>query len=217
MTTSAEREKHAAAREAATLIEPGMVVGLGSGSTVAALAAVLGDTRPDATFVVASPSTEQAALAAGLRLTALDEAGALDIAFDGADQVDPRYWLVKGGGAAHTREKIVAAAARRFVVMVSSDKLVERLQPPVPLEILSFAPETTLASLGEARRRAGTPLSPDGGVIADYLGAFGDPAELARRLDAYPGVVEHGLFPPELVELVIVGRGNAAEVLRPPR
>jgi ribose 5-phosphate isomerase A len=204
--TQTEREKLAAAREAATLVEPGMVVGLGSGSTVAVLVGVLGGTRPDARYVAASPSTERAAEAAGLRLVALDDAGPLDIAFDGADQVDADGWLIKGGGAAHTRERIVAAAARRFVVMVSPEKLVERLTPPVPLEILAFAPQTTLASLGDARVRPGTPPSPDGGIIADCYGEIGDPRELAAKLDATPGVVAHGLFEPELVDHVIVGR-----------
>jgi ribose 5-phosphate isomerase A len=80
--------------------------------------------------------------------------------------------------------------------------------PPVPLELLSFAPATTLASVGGARLRPGTPPSPDGGLIADYLGAFDDPRALAARLDALPGVIAHGLFAPEAVDSVLVAHGD---------
>src|SRR5207244_3745177 len=117
---------------------------------------------------------------------------------------DPAGWLVKGGGAAHTREKIVAAAADRFVVIVSSDKQVKRIVPPVPLELVPYGVCATLRQLGHAKLREGPP-SPDGGVIADYVGPVGDPAELAARLAATPGVVEHGLFPPRMVSEVIIG------------
>src|SRR3712207_3829152 len=125
----------------------------------------------------------------------LDE---LDIAIDGADQVGPDFWLVKGGGGAHTREKVVAAAAERFVVIASADKLVDEISAPVPLELLSYGLDATLRALGEAELRDAPP-SPDGGVIADYRGPVGDPRELAAHLAGTPGVVEHGLFPPELV------------------
>jgi ribose 5-phosphate isomerase A len=133
----------------------------------------------------------------------------LDIAIDGADQVDPSGWLVKGGGGAHTREKVVAAAAVRFVVIVSSDKLVEALSPPVPLELLAYGHRATLRRLAPVALRD-APRSPDGGVIADHLGPIADPAELAARFAAVPGVIEHGLFPPELLTEVLVGRGVEA-------
>jgi ribose 5-phosphate isomerase A len=124
--------------------------------------------------------------------------------------VAPSGWVVKGGGAAHTREKAVAAAAARSVVIVSSEKLVERLAPPVPLELLEFGVAATLRRLGSVKLRD-VPPSPDGGVIADYTAAFDDPAELAARLAATVGVVEHGLFSPELVSDVIVGHGDQVE------
>jgi ribose 5-phosphate isomerase A len=136
----------------------------------------------------------------------LDALGRLDIAIDGADQIAPDGWLVKGGGAAHTREKVVAGAARRFVVIASSDKLVDRLHPPVPLEILRFGAATTLGALAPAELRE-VPPSPDGNLIADYLGPVDDAAALAERLCATAGVVEHGLFPPELVSVVLVAEG----------
>ena len=115
---------------------------------------------------------------------------------------------MKGGGGAHTREKLVAAAADRFVVIVSSDKLVERVAAPIPLELLVVRPrgDARPARHGRAARRARR--RPDGGVLADWTGAVDDPAELARCLAATPGVVEHGLFPPELVTEVLVGRGD---------
>lgn len=213
---AAEEEKLAAAYEAVRLIRPGMNVGLGSGSTVALLIELLAQSAPDATFVAASPATANAAETHDLRVVALDDVGVLDLAIDGADQIDPAGWLIKGGGAAQTREKVLAAAAQCFVVIASSDKPVERLRPPVPLELVPFAVETTLAALGDARLRAHTPRSPDGGMIADFLGPVDDPRELAQRLDRQPGVVEHGLFPPELVDLVIVARGGSTEVTRFP-
>jgi ribose 5-phosphate isomerase A len=134
----------------------------------------------------------------------------LDIAIDGADQVSPDGWLVKGGGGAHTREKIVAAAAERFVVIVDSTKPVNAIAAPVPLELQPFGLRSTLRELGAVTLRDAA-LTPDGGVLADYRGEVGDPAELAARLAATPGVVEHGLFPPALVSDVLVGRGGEVE------
>ena len=196
------RYKREAAGAAAELVQDGMRVGLGTGSTVAYLLEALGErSLSQARFAVTSPATEQAARSLGLTVSGLDELGELDLAIDGADQVDPQGWLIKGGGGAHTREKIVAAAARRFVVIVSQEKLVPRLSPPVPLELVPFAVQTTLAALGEADLRD-VPRSPDGGLIADYLGPIADPRALATRLSAQPGVVEHGLFAPEVVSSI---------------
>ena len=139
-----------------------------------------------------------------------DEIERLDLAVDGADQIAPDGWVVKGGGAAHTREKIVAAAAARFVVIASSDKLVEAVGPPIPLEILLYGAGATLALAAPAELRNVAP-SPDGGLIADHLGPVDDPYALAARLAAVPGLVEHGLFPPELVSEILVGRGEEVE------
>src|SRR5919204_480549 len=114
-------------------------------------------------------STERAARELGLRVAPFDRLDRLDIAIDGADQVAPDGWLIKGGGGAHLREKIVAAAAERFVVIADSTKPVEELSPPVPLELLSFGLRATLRALGPAELRD-APASPDGGLLADYLG-----------------------------------------------
>ncbi len=208
---SIEARKHAAAQAAADLVGDEARVGLGTGSTVAHLLPMLAARELRGLRCVAtSPATEQAARALGFQVETLDEVGELDIAIDGADQVDPEGWLVKGGGAAHTREKIVAAAARRFVVIVSAEKLVPAVRAPVPLEILRFGACSTLGALHPARLRD-VPPSPDGNLIADYLGPVERPAVLAARLSAAPGLVEHGLFAPELVSDVIVGGDDGVE------
>ncbi len=205
------RQKRAAAAAAAELIEDGMRVGLGSGSTVAhLLPAIASRGCTGLRCVATSPATETAARALGLNVEALDDVGELDIAIDGADEIDARGWLIKGGGGAHTREKIVVASARRFVVIASADKAVGELSPPVPLELVPFGVQRTLLALDPARLRGVEP-SPDGGLIADYLGAVGDPRELAARLSATPGVVEHGLFAPEMVSLILIAGEDAVE------
>ncbi len=196
--------KRAAARAAAELVQDGMRVGLGTGSTVAYLLEALGERElPDARCVATSPETARVGRKMGLTVVDLDELGELDLAIDGADQVDPDGWLIKGGGAAHTREKIVAAAARRFVVIVSAEKAVRRLTPPVPLELVPFGVQSTLKALSPASLRE-VEKSPDGGLIADYLGPIENPRALAARLSETPGVVEHGLFEPELVSAIVI-------------
>jgi ribose 5-phosphate isomerase A len=208
----AEHEKRVAAEAAAELVENGMTVGLGTGSTVAFLLPALAARGLSLRCVATSPQTERAARELGLAVEPFERLDRLDLAVDGADQVAPDRWLVKGGGAAHTREKIVAAAADRFVVVASSDKLVDAIRPPVPLELLAYGLAATLRALGPVELRD-VPPSPDGGVIGDYVGAVDDPAELAARLSATPGVVEHGLFPPELVSDVLIGRGDQVDRL----
>ena len=207
------REKQVAAEAAAELVEDGMRVGLGTGSTVAFLLPALARRGLSLRCVATSLATETAARELGLAVepfSGVDALAELHMAIDGADQVAPSGWVVKGGGAAHTREKAVAAAADRFVVIVSSDKLVERLMSPIPLELLEFGLAATLARIGSVELRD-APRSPDGGVIADYTGTVDDPAALASWLAEMPGVVEHGLFAPELVSDLVVGRGDEAE------
>jgi ribose 5-phosphate isomerase A len=210
---SAEDEKRLAGEAAAELVEDGMAVGLGTGSTVAFFLPALARRGRAVRCVATSLQTENAARELGLPVEPFDELERLDIAVDGADQIAPDGWVVKGGGAAHTREKVVAAAADRFVVIASSDKLVEAIASPIPLEILGYGARATLARCAPAELRD-VPPSPDGGLIADYLGPVDDPRELAERLSAVPGVVEHGLFAPELVSEVLVGRDGAVERLR---
>jgi ribose 5-phosphate isomerase A len=211
-----ESQKQAAAQAAAALVRDGSRVGLGTGSTVAHLLPALAARGLSLRCVATSPATEYAARKLGLVVEELEDLGQLDIAIDGADQIDPRGWLVKGGGAAHTREKIVAAAAERFVVIASAEKAVPSLRPPVPLEILRFGARMTLTSLGAAVRRDAPP-SPDGNLIADYLGAFEDPRVLAKRLSCTPGIVGHGLFAPEMVSDILIAGPDGIEHRAPGR
>ncbi len=204
---TAKAEKAIAAETAAALVEDGMTVGLGTGSTVAFLLPALAARHLSIHCVATSPATEALGREAGLSIEAFDSPGApsrLDIAIDGADQVAPDGWLVKGAGAAHTREKVVAATTDRFVVIVSANKLVEVLSPPVPLEILAFGSPSTFRRLDGAIPRPATPRSPEGGIIADWIQTFNNPETLSAYLDAIPGVISHGLFPPSMVHDVIV-------------
>lgn len=209
----ADADKRRAAEAAAELAEDGMLVGLGTGSTVAHLLAPLARRGLRLTCVATSPATAEAAGALGLDVQPFEGIDRLDLAIDGADQVSDDGWLVKGGGGAHTRERIVAAAADRFVVIVSADKVVRSLRPPVPIEISAFGVDATLRALGAfgaVRLRYG-PLSPDGGVLADLAVPVDDPASLARDLDAVPGLVSHGLFSPAMTSEVLVGRGGTVQ------
>ena len=214
MSVDVGQEKQAVAEAAAELVEDGMALGLGTGSTVALLLPVLARRKLSLRCVATSPRTEDAARALGLTVESFDTLQHFDMAIDGADQVAPDGWLVKGGGAAQTREKLVAVSADRFVVIVDSTKSVPALRPPVPLELLGFGLGSTLRRIGPVTRRD-VPRSPDGGVIADYTGAFEDPATLARFFESTPGVVEHGLFPPAVVTDVLVARGTSIETFRP--
>jgi ribose 5-phosphate isomerase A len=208
MTSTIDREKEVVAEAGASLVEDGMRVGLGTGTTVAHLLPLIASRRLDLTCVATSPDTERKARELGIDVESFDTLDRLDLALDGADQAAPSGWVVKGGGGAHTREKIVAAAADRFVVLVSSDKLVDEIVPPIPLELLAFGLPATLRALAPTSLRD-APLSPDGGLIADYGGPVGDPAALAARLSSTPGVVGHGLFGPELVSDVLVAEGES--------
>jgi ribose 5-phosphate isomerase A len=209
-----DEEKRIAAEAAAELVADGMTIGLGTGSTVAHLLPAIARRGLNGIRCVAtSVATEEQARELGVPVEEFSELERLDIAIDGTDQVTPDGWLIKGGGAAHQREKIVAAAADRFVVIADSSKPVDSLSPPVPLELFAFGLASTLARLGSAVELREVPRSPDGGVIADYRGEIGDPAALAARLDADPGVSSHGLFPPAMVSEVLVGKGSTVQRL----
>jgi ribose 5-phosphate isomerase A len=207
---SIEREKQLAAEAAADLVEHGMTVGLGTGSTVAYLLPALAGRSLDILCAATSPRTDHAARELGLKIEDVASIDRFDITIDGADQISPAGWLVKGGGAAHTREKIIAAAGDRFVVIADSSKPVEVLHSPIPLELLPYGLRATMRRIAPVFLRD-VPLSPDGGVIADYHGSVDDPGALAAWLSSTPGVVEHGLFPPEMVATAFVGRGESVD------
>jgi ribose 5-phosphate isomerase A len=215
-STNLDAEKKLAADAAAELVQDGMAVGLGTGSTVAhLLPAIAARQLKDLRCVATSVATEEQAKALGIPVEPFDRLDRLDIAIDGADQVAPDHWLVKGGGGAHTREKIVAATAERFIVIADSSKTVDRIVPPIPLELKRFGLASTLerigSELGEVALRPDCPPSPDDGVIADYGGLVHEPGQLAARLALTPGVVDHGLFPAGMVSAVLIGRGDSVE------
>lgn len=211
---TADDEKRLAAEAASELVESGMTVGLGTGSTVAHLLPALARRGlTDLRCVATSVATEEQARGLGIPVEDFDSLRRLDIAIDGTDEVTPDGWLIKGGGGAHLREKIVAAAADRFVVIADSSKPVEKFTWPVPLELFAFGLASTLTRLGaDVSLRPDTAPSPDGGLIADYRGpGLDDPATLAARLEADPGVAAQGLFPPSLVSDIFIARGTDVE------
>lgn len=210
---STDTEKQAAAEAAAQLVQSGMRVGLGTGSTVAFLLPALAARNLTGLRCVAtSVKTAEVAASLGLPVEPFETLDELDIAIDGADEVTPDGWLIKGGGGAHTREKLVTVTADRFVVIVSENKLVDRLRGPVPLELHSFGLASTLRRVPQAKIRDGWPPSPDGGVIADWHGEVpADPTQLADELANTVGIVDHGLFPPALTSDVIVARADGVE------
>ena len=194
---------------AADLVVDGMRVGLGTGSTVHHTIVALGRRNADIVGVATSQRTADLATSLGLRIVRPDEAGHLDITIDGADEVDTAGNLTKGGGGAHTREKVVAEMADRFVVVVDETKLVPYLGPfGTPLEVLDFAPAVVgdrVRALGATRVDVRPERSDSGNVLlVAHFGVITDPADLAARLAALPGLVEHGIFLAPTVERVLV-------------
>ncbi len=209
--------KRLAAEAAAELVEDGMRLGLGTGSTVAFLLPALARRGLRGLRCIAtSDATAVRAAELGIPVERFDALDRLDLTIDGADEVAPDGWLVKGGGGAHVRERIAADASDRFVVIVSAEKVVPALARAVPLELLPYGVAATLRHLPGARVREGAPPSPDGGVIADLHVDPSDPAPLAARLDAVPGLVGHGLFPPAPDLRVLVGGDDGVELLTLP-
>jgi ribose 5-phosphate isomerase A len=213
--TTQDEAKEAAGRHAATYVEDGMRVGLGTGSTVHWTIVALGERRPDVVCTATSVATHDLAVSLGLRVLPPDELGTLDVAIDGADEVDPRCFLTKGGGGALTREKIVAQMADRFVVVVDESKLVDRLGPfGTPLEVLAFAPGVVagrVAALGAATVTPRPDGSDNGNVLMDAaFGTIDDPTALALELSQVPGIIEHGIFPASMVERVVIARADGS-------
>lgn len=216
--------KGAAARAALEQVREGMVLGLGTGSTVGYLLEGLAECTFDIVGVPTSEETARRSRELGIRLTTLDEVATLDIAIDGADELDPGLRLTKGGGGALLREKVVASVARRFVVVATVDKQVDRLGSnfPLPLEVVAFAASPVrrrLESWGlqvQRRERHGRPVMTDNGnVLLDVVvdGGIADPAELDSRLRSIPGLVETGLFI-DLADEALLGASDGSVVRR---
>jgi len=227
MNMANEEEKEAAGRAAAELVRDGDVVGLGTGSTAYFAVVALGERVKAGLKITGIPTSLQTAdlaRAVGIPLTTLDEHPEIDITIDGADEIDAKLNLIKGGGGALLREKVVASASRKMVVVADSSKVVPVLGKfPLPVEIISFARtviEKKIVALGGApklrTRRDGSPYVTDNGneILDCSFGKIEDPAELARELGNVPGIIEHGLFI-GLAKLVMMGRGDGVEELRP--
>ena len=208
-----------AAEKSLAFVKPGMVVGLGSGTTAAEMVRLLGErvrTGLNVRGLPSSAATEALARAAGVPLVGWTDVEALDVTIDGADEVDPRGRMIKGRGGALLREKVLAAHSRKLVIIVDARKQVAALGAvPVPVEVTPFAiPVVTrdLAAMGAsiALRTAagGAPYVTDGGnqILDCGFGAITDPDGLAARLDGIPGIVEHGLFVGFSPELVVGAR-----------
>jgi ribose 5-phosphate isomerase A len=214
--------KRAAGESAAEAVEDGMVVGLGTGSTTAHAIRAIGrqvDAGLDIVGVPTSFQSRELAREAGIPLSELDEVS-VDLAIDGADEVAGGD-LIKGGGAAHAREKIVDASADRFLVVADPTKEAETLSHPVPVEVLSAARRTVAESVRElggeptlrrAERKDGPVVTDNGNLVLDCaFGDIDDPAALGRALASLPGVVEHGLFV-GLADAVHVGSEDGVAV-----
>jgi ribose 5-phosphate isomerase A len=221
-TANADRAKEAAGRLAADYVIDGMTVGLGTGSTVHFTIVALGERQPDVVCTSTSVRTQELAASLGLRLATPDELRHLDIAIDGADEVDPALNLTKGGGGAHTREKVVASMADRFIVVADASKLVDQLGPfGTPLEVLDFAPSVVadaVRALGASDVTTRDGRSDNGNLLMDaHFGVIADPVALANRLAAVPCVVEHGIFPGSMVERVVIADpdGGVRELTHP--
>jgi ribose 5-phosphate isomerase A len=221
-----DSEKQAAAEAAAEHLHSGMIVGLGSGSTASLAVRAVGRRVAAGLDIVGIPTSERTAQLArglGIRLSTLDEHPAIDVTIDGADEVEQGTLnLVKGLGGALLREKIVAAATKRLVIVVDESKLVERLrlrEGPIPVEVIQFGQETTAARLralgaGFTLRTGpdGRPFVTDGGnfILDSRFPEARSAAELERQLDGVVGVVEHGLFL-GMTAQVIIGRGGRVD------
>lgn len=213
--------KRRAGYEAADMVADGSVIGLGTGSTVFFMIEHLSSRVREGLDVRGIPTSYQTAIRAreyGIPLTTLDDCPVIDIAIDGADQVDPGLRLIKGRGAAHTREKCVAAAAMKFLVVVDEAKLVPALSGQVPVEVIPFAARPVmdqLRGLGclpfirEAVRKDGPVITDNGNFIVDCkFPEIADPVELESAIAAIPGVVESGLFTAFPEKTVVIAGGN---------
>ncbi|ASC72535.1 Ribose-5-phosphate isomerase A [Halomicronema hongdechloris C2206] len=222
--------KQEVGQAAAAKVTSGSIVGLGTGSTTAFAIQFIGERLASGqlTDIKGIPTSFQASVLAkqhGIPLTTLDEVDRIDIAIDGADEVDPQHNLIKGGGAAHTREKVVDSLADQFIVVVDNSKLVDVLGStfPLPVEVLpmAVAPVTrALQALGgqpELRlgvRKDGPVITDQGNMILDVkFNAISDPAALEKTLNNIPGVLENGLFV-GVADVVLVGevQGDSATV-----
>jgi len=215
--------KRAAAREAAGRIRNGMLVGLGTGTTASEAIKEIAKKNPKCSFIPSSLSTEKLSRKLGLRIIELKRGMRPDLVIDGADEVDPELNMIKGHGGAHAREKILAKAAKRVVIVVDRTKLVRKLgeRMPVPVEVIPFAYEKTMEKIERIggrpvlRKSGRVPFVTDNGnyVVDVRFPRIKNPSELEIRLNSIPGVVENGIFI-GLADEVLVGYENGCYVIR---
>ena len=221
-----DQEKEAAARASLRFVKDGQVVGLGTGSTAAFFITLLGEQVKNGLRIRGIPSSDRSreqAASLGIPLTTLDECQQIDVTVDGADEVDPQLRLIKGGGGALLREKIVASATKQYVIIADATKRVPVLgRFPLPVEVIKFAQalvtkriEALGANVGLRRDAAGKPyLTDEDNYILDCrFGQIPDADGLARQLSDMPGVVEHGLFI-GMASVVLVANGSEILELR---
>jgi ribose 5-phosphate isomerase A len=231
---TADQLKRAAALRAVEFVQPGMRLGLGTGSTAKHFTAVLADRVRQGLSVICVPTSEETRADAerqGIALTTLEETPELDLTVDGADEVAPDLSLIKGGGGALLREKIVAAASAKMVVIADETKLVDMLgRFALPIEVVPFGLGATRRAIAAALDAEGCPgplatrqtrdghvFVTDGGhlILDAALARIPNPKSLAERLAAIPGVVEHGLFIGLATAVIIAGRNGVRVIERP--
>jgi ribose 5-phosphate isomerase A len=217
----AEGSKKAAGEKAVEYVRDGMILGLGTGSTVRyfieKLASKIKEEGLDITAIPTSVASEKLANSLGIRLSTVNEHPKMDLDVDGADEVDPKFNLIKGGGGAHTREKIIASASKEFIVIVDRSKMVSRLGNfPVPVEVLPFSEKYVWGEIvamgGLPCRREGI-VTDSGNVILDCRFNIINPEKLETDLKCIPGVVEDGVFAKRRPEQVIVADGKNIKIL----
>jgi ribose 5-phosphate isomerase A len=230
MSDAADRAKANAATGALQFIDDGMIVGLGTGSTAAHFVRQLAAKKLTLTCVATSIATAELAQSLGMNIVSPDSVDHIDVTVDGADEVDPKFRLIKGGGAALLREKIIAASSASMVVIADEAKRVPVLGKfPLPVEVVQFGRALTVrkveAALAKGKTtgrevvlrldKSGQPLVTDGGnnILDCRCAAIVDPDALADALAGIAGVVEHGLFI-GLCKALVIGKGDGAEVVR---
>jgi ribose 5-phosphate isomerase A len=217
-TTAMEQEKQEAARRSLTFVKDGYVVGLGTGSTASYAISLLGERVREGLNILAIPTSVKSrdlAARVGIPLVSFEESPLIDVTIDGADEVNPALQLIKGGGGSLLREKIVASASRKVVIIADSSKQVPVLgRFPLPVEVVPFAEALLtrrITALGASvllrRDQSGRPFVTDEGhhILDCSFGTIPDPQGLAGELDRMPGLVEHGLFL-DLADIVLIGR-----------
>ncbi|MBS3815427.1 MAG: ribose-5-phosphate isomerase RpiA [Hadesarchaea archaeon] len=218
-----EEWKRLAADQALDFVKDSMVIGLGSGTTLEKVIEIIGEKESKATFVSSSSRTQELVEKFGLHSETLNNESELDLVIDGADEVAPDFSMIKGGGGAHTQEKIIAAATDEILIVIDKTKLVEKLgeKRPVPIEVIPFSLNFVTQKLRELNvdsklreTASGDPFKTDNKnyILDANFGLIEKPARLESRLNNIPGVVDNGIFV-NLADKVLVGHEGGCEVL----